>query len=286
MEHVDKRGYLNKDYLLFRLSDRKSDEHTFHYHEFDKIVILLSGRASYIIEGREYYLEPLDVLLVSHHDIHMPVIDRSEDYRRIVIWINRDFITSHSDDDTDLSVCFKLTRERSMCLIKTDEDEKRSLSGLLSRTESAIRDSGFGSHLLADCSMLELLTFINRLVLRDSDIPAEVRYDVKIGDIIEYINKNLSANLSNDSLAHDFYISKSYLMHKFKSETGYTLHNYILQKRLLYSKELLLKKVPVTEAAALSGFTEYTTFLRAFRKQFDCLPSDFCRTFGANPKNV
>ncbi|MBO7634406.1 MAG: cupin domain-containing protein, partial [Lachnospiraceae bacterium] len=99
MDHIDKRGYLNTDYLLFHINDRSKDEHSFHYHEFDKIVVLLSGKASYIIEGREYFLEPGDVLFVNHHDIHKPVIDPDEPYNRIVLWINRDFLTTHSTDD-------------------------------------------------------------------------------------------------------------------------------------------------------------------------------------------
>ena len=62
-----KRGYLTEDFRLFHLRDSRAEELDFHYHEFDKIVIFLSGRASYIIEGRSYFLEPWDVLLVSHH---------------------------------------------------------------------------------------------------------------------------------------------------------------------------------------------------------------------------
>ena len=47
-----RRGYLHEDFRLFHLRDMGVEEMEYHYHEFDKIVIFLSGQASYIIEGR------------------------------------------------------------------------------------------------------------------------------------------------------------------------------------------------------------------------------------------
>ena len=47
-----KRGYLHEPFRLFHLRDVGVEEMEYHYHEFDKIVIFLSGTASYMIEGR------------------------------------------------------------------------------------------------------------------------------------------------------------------------------------------------------------------------------------------
>ncbi len=277
MEHIDKRGYLNTDYLLFHINDKKNDEHTFHYHEFDKIVVLLSGRASYIIEGKEFFMEPRDVLFVNHHDIHMPVIDSSESYNRIVLWINRDFLTTRSTEECDLSLCFRITRERSMCLLRLNDEEKEACMGLLTELESDISDHSYGSKLSSDAALVRYLISLNRAVISHAEYDTQktFRCDKKIAEIIEYINSNLSEDLSCDSLAKRFYLSRSYLMHRFREETGYTLHNYILQKRLLYSRSLLEAGQNVNEAALASGFGDYTTYLRAFKKLFGCLPRDF-----------
>lgn len=63
-------------------------------------------------------------------------------------------------------------------------------------------------------------------------------------------------------------------MRKFKQETGYTLHNYIVNKRLLMARTLISNGMPVTKAAQESGFAEYSTFSRAYRKQFKNNPSE------------
>lgn len=274
---IDKRGYLNADYMFFHLSDRSSEEHTFHYHEFDKIVILLGGKTSYIIEGREYFLEPWDVLLVNHHDIHMPVIDRDTDYDRVVIWLNRDFINSLGTQDCDLSLAFRISRERSMSLLKVPDTYRSQLEAAVRGLETEYKSTAFGAEISARAYMAQCLSLINRIAICDTEYDESLlcRYDAKISEIISYINLHLAEDLSLETVASRFYMSRSYLMHRFKEETGYTFHNYVLQKRLLYSKQLLCDGTPVTEAAYSSGFTEYTTFLRAFKKMFKCLPKDY-----------
>ena len=78
-----------------------------------------------------------------------------------------------------------------------------------------------------------------------------------------------------DALARRFFISRYYLMHRFKAVTGYTVHQYISQKRLLRAGELIRSGVPVMKAAEQVGFTEYSTFLRAFRSTFHMSPREF-----------
>ena len=49
-------------------------------------------------------------------------------------------------------------------------------------------------------------------------------------------------------------------MRKFKQETGYTLHNYIVNKRLLMARTLISNGMPVTKAAQESGFADTALF--------------------------
>ena len=64
-------------------------------------------------------------------------------------------------------------------------------------------------------------------------------------------------------------------MHRFKAVTGYTVHQYISQKRLLRAGELIRGGVPVMKAAEQAGFSEYSTFLRAFQNTFHMSPREF-----------
>ena len=65
-EPTEKTGYLEQDFRLFHIKDQTKREFSYHYHDFHKVIIFLSGKAAYHIEGKSYYLKPWDILLVNH----------------------------------------------------------------------------------------------------------------------------------------------------------------------------------------------------------------------------
>ena len=63
-------------------------------------------------------------------------------------------------------------------------------------------------------------------------------------------------------------------MHAFKRHTGMTVHQYVQQKRLISAAARIRAGESVTAAAMQAGFMDYTTFLKAFRKQYGCAPGE------------
>ena len=57
--------------------------------------------------------------------------------------------------------------------------------------------------------------------------------------IQSYIDQNYTQDISVRQLADEHYLSVHYLSHNFKELTGYPVHQYITQKRLLAAAELL-----------------------------------------------
>ena len=92
--------------------------------------------------------------------------------------------------------------------------------------------------------------------------------------MIHYINENLSAELSIEALSARFYLSKYHMMRKFKEETGYSMHQYILEKRIQAARSLILTGVPATVASTECGFKDYSTFSRACKKILGKMPSE------------
>ncbi|GAA0077744.1 AraC family transcriptional regulator [Clostridium sp. CTA-5] len=275
----NKSGYLHSDFKLFHIKDKKNQEFEFHYHDFNKIIIFLSGKVTYLIEGKAYHLKPWDILLVNNHDVHRPIIDSSETYERIIIWANSNFIKNHNYENCDLSECFKLANKKSFNLIRLEAKIQNNIKLLIGSLESSLDSSEFGSKLLSNSLFIQLIIYLNRIYLGNMYINdnESLKYDKQIENILKYINNNLSKNLSIESISENFYISKYYLMHKFKKETGYTLHNYILQKRLLMVKDLIVNGEPIVKASIQCGFNDYSSFLRAFKKLFKKSPKDFLR---------
>ena len=53
MKQYEKKGYLNSEFRLFHLTDQETKEIDYHYHDFDKITIFISGK------GQLYDRRPL-----------------------------------------------------------------------------------------------------------------------------------------------------------------------------------------------------------------------------------
>lgn len=268
---ADKRGYLLEDFRLFHLKESRAQRFDFHYHEFDKVVVFLSGQVTYTVEGKSYFLAPGDFLLVPHHHIHQPDIGGST-YERYVLWLSPSFL-----GEQGLEPCFLRVQQSGFHLVRPGEEGGRRLLQRLSQMEQAAEDrEAFGAQLLARTYCLQFLIGLNRssqgnLAALDREV---CRSDPKIEAILAYVNDCLDRPITVQSLAERFYLSPSWLMHRFKEVTGCTVHQYILQKRLIKAASLIRAGIPVLKASSQSGFSDYSTFLRAFRAAYHVAPRD------------
>ena len=271
-----KTGYLNKNFQLFHIKDQVEKEFEFHYHDFNKIVFFLSGKVTYLIEGKSYFLKPGDILFVKQFDIHKPLIQSDVPYERIVLYIRTDYMDSLNDDICDISTCFQKIKERNFHLVRLSPTSLGSLKDTLIQLEVSLKSKAFGSSLLSKALFMQLMVSINRIVLEKDYIEdySSLKYDLQMEELLSYINTHLRDNLSVDALSERFFLSKHHLMRKFKAKTGYTVHNYITQKRLHLANSYISQGMGIQKAAFESGFQDYTTFSRAYKKHFLHAPTD------------
>ena len=248
--NLEKTGYLKEDFRLFHINDQTKKDFSYHYHDFHKIIVFISGKVTYHIEGKAYHLKPRDILLVSQGAIHKPEIDPSVPYERYIFWIRDDLSCQ------ELNTCFQKANDRSFNLVRADSALQERLKDLLPEIEQTLQNEHFGDPVLRDALFTQFMIYINRIFLRTSSSPDKKTYssDTQVEQLLKYINRNLSENLSIDQLANRFFFSKYHMMRKFKNETGYTIHNYITSKRLLMARSLISQGMPVMKAAQASGF--------------------------------
>ena len=266
-------GYLRENYHYFHLRDTAGQERDFHYHDFDKLVLLLSGRVDYTVESVTYALRPWDLLLVKHHTIHKALIDRAEPYERVIVYLDRRFF-ERTMPGMGLMDCFDRADQRGEYLLTPDEAQQRALAAALADYEAASADTGPCAQALRDTGLIRLMVHVNRLSLSGAaahELP-ETSQDPKIAQILSYINEHLGRELTVDSLAEQVFLSRYHFMRLFKAQTGTTVHAYIRQKRLLYAARLIREGMPAARAAAESGFADYSAFHRVFRESFGISP--------------
>lgn len=150
---------------------------------------------------------------------------------------------------------------------------------LFQSLESALRSEDFGHRQMADLLCQQLLLTLSRDMLRSQRETHRESYrlDPKMDEILQYIAAHLAEDLSVDGLAGRFYLLPLLPDAPLQGRDGYSLHQYITQKRLLWAGELLRQGTPVMKAAELAGFRDYSTFLRAFQSTFHVSPRSSSR---------
>lgn len=293
-KEYEKRGYLEEDFKIFYLEDLVSKEIEYHYHDFDKILVFFKGNIEYTIEGKAYTLIPNDIVLVPQGDSHKvePLLDVSLDkqkstltqdkgkkgaeYIRLVIYLSPQFLTQYEEKGMSLRDCFLRVKDKYSHVVRLQSKNEKTLFDLAKQLRQSVllKDTEMLGSLYQRTLLQQFLIFLNREMKKESVHFVDTsRCNKKVVDIIQYINNHLADEISIDSLAEKFYISKYHMMRQFKAETGYTVGSYMNQKRLLMARELLKQGEPVTKVYLDTGFNDYSTFIRAYKNLFGEIPS-------------
>lgn len=267
-----REGYLEGNYRLFHLRDTAGQERDYHFHEFNKIVLLISGHVDYAVEDRVYSLRPWQVLLIKHHTIHKAIIDKKEPYERIIIYLDRNYC-QRIMPEAHLTECFNAADKSGQHLLLPDSEQTEVLRSTLSACEDNLKSDSFGAKAMADTLLIQFIILINRISSSAPKSPPSV-HDIKIERALSYINENLTSELTVDMIAEQVYLSKYHFMRLFKESVGSTVHQYIRQKRLLYAARLIREGINANIAAGEAGFSDYSAFHRAFKDSFGISPGE------------
>ena len=116
----------------------------------------------------------------------------------------------------------------------------------------------------------------NSLLLFTQSRQAAASQDTAVATVKAYIESHLSDELDRDTLAAMVYLNADYLSHLFKKDTGSSLINYIIDRRIAHSKELLAKgEMSIRDIAITCGFQNISYFSRQFKKSTGMTPRQF-----------
>ena len=270
MTNYQKKGFLTEDYRLFHLRSDSGTRPEFHYHEFCKILLLLSGSGGYTVDGQRYALQSGDVVLVGSHTVHRPEFEPGAAYERIILYISPEFLRRASVPDCDLMECF-----RSGHVLRLGEPERKRLFSLAAALERELAGEDYGRELLCHAALLRLLVRIGRELRRtDAPRPGPVKPgNERVAAILRYLDRHLTEDICIDDLAEQFYLSKYHMMRLFRRETGTTIHGYLTERRLMLARELMGGGMSATDACFRSGWRSYSSFTRAWGKRFGSTPT-------------
>ena len=265
----------SQTFEVFHYRQPRPDTVDVHHHDFYEVYFLLGGEIEYWVDGRILRMHPGDMLLIHPMELHRPILNETNRiYERIVLWINKEYLEGLEGEN--LSRCFDTDQPQHTHLIRPTAAERTALTARLGELVREYYSREFGSALSAYGLFLQFMVQLNRMALQAQNRQEESQQlSELVGNVLHYIGENLGQPLSLEQLADRFYISKYHLSHAFSREVGVSVHRYIMLRRLLLARQLLMAGEPAGQVCGSCGFTDYTSFYRAFKSEYGISPRDF-----------
>jgi AraC-like DNA-binding protein/ligand-binding sensor protein len=125
--------------------------------------------------------------------------------------------------------------------------------------------------------MLYILNYIietNFEIIMKSKMSKDILHIVE--EVKKFIDKNFCKKIDIQQLAQKFDIPMYYLTHMFHEVVGRSISNYINNKRLNYSIQLLKDpSYTIKQIVSICGFNDQHYFNKMFKKEFGITPGQF-----------
>lgn len=262
-------GCLTNGFELNAFSESNIPRVYRHSHEFFELYLFLRGNAEFSIEERAVALAPYTLLLLPPGTAHsLRFLSEGEVYRRTVLWLAPDVLRRLAPAPLDAPLELRLNEsdgadlERLLALL---EGEQTRLERDFSAFEG--RETVYADYIRL------ILTLVCRLRCGAAQETPFLRRAQG------YVEAHLQDDLSAETVARALHMGKSHLMRRFSAEAGVPLHRYVLKLRLQKAKRLLSRGAGAQQAAGGAGFTEYTTFYKAFLREYGISPARYREGF-------
>ncbi len=234
-------------------------------HNYFELTYIDNGSLTTNVDGEEYQLEKLDLLVYSPGQFH----------------------TQSTSADTScsyLTVMFEMECENSYLLTnRVYHAHKQIYTALTNFIKVSQLENMYDDDLMI-CYLKEILIHILQYDFKDdeavSSSPMQERFESELlNEIIQYINAHIYEQFTIEEICHQFSISRSSLQTLFKKNLKVAPKQYISNLKLNKGKVLIKESThTISEISAMLGFTSVHYFSRKFKQEFDITPSDYAKS--------
>lgn len=282
-EAADERQYmLSGDYEVYEKVGEPIGAGAFHYHDFYELIYVMEGEFSSLIEERAVQMRKGDFLLIDKNVMHKyhPTGKSMASSRRIILWISDQMLRELAEGEPFLTECFRGEGPKLYHFPIYYEEILRgfllklAMSEILEGTDT----ENTGIRKVMDKGNLSLFFgYLNALCKREEYLSStqEIVDHPLVEQVTAYIEAHIGEEITVEDVAEAVHMSKFYFLRKFKEITGMTVHNFIVNKRIIAARQAMAEEKSITESWQMTGFADYSSFLRNFRKIYGISPREY-----------
>lgn len=247
-----------------------------HFHNDIEILLPLSDGASMSIDSKVYPIRRGTLFVMQEHTLHNQLAP-VQTYDRFILHVDPKILSDFSTSRTNFSSYLDQgshavdVSEKTECFIRLFDD-------LLSVNENL-----FGADVLQIQCFLKLMVEVCAEISKQVEVPqATSSPDItRIMEIQAYIQQHMTEQITLDTVAKEFYLSKYYLSHLFKENTNYGIIEYVNYCRISKASQLLRNGLMPSVAGEQVGFQSHEHFVRTFKGIVGTTPNQYYNKYGA-----
>ncbi len=274
---------LSKDFEIYYYNDKVLSPVKAHTHNYYEFYFFLEGDIEMCIGEEAFRIKHADFVLIPPDTSHYPrFIDSEKPYRRFVLWISREYLNDLMQTSKDYGYLMQHVLVTKQYVFRNDLINFNAIQSMIFGLIEEIKSDRFGRDAEVSLRLNSLIMCLNRIVHdQNSDKSFKTEKALYL-NLCDYINGHLEEDLSLDKLAKEFYVSKYYIAHAFKHNIGISIHQYIMKKRLMICRDAILGDDAISHVFRRYGFNDYSSFYRAFKKEYGISPKEFKSKYEIN----
>ncbi len=231
-----------------------------HVHDELEIYILLEGDTSFMVDNNLYKLAPGDVVISRPNEMHNCILNATSVHKHLCFWCDTacEYVFSRFTESNDCPTVISPRKAEADLLLSLYEQLEDA-----SKTDDQIRQFYL---------QLQILDIISKNASHEESPSA---LPVILKNILDDVDRSFAEIGNLEFFTNKYSISQSTLNRLFKQHLKTTPKIYLETKRLAHSRMLLKRGKSVFEACMQSGFSDYSNYIRLFRKRFGITPKQY-----------
>ena len=269
---------IEMDYPLVQTQQDISDTGdvvALHSHAYYEMIFIRSGNLQYLIGTRRYRVQRGDILLLRPGVSHRPLFPEklTEKYDRVVIWLS-----AACNDMLRANWPFLAELDRLPCVLRNSDISAESLAWFEKTFRRGVKESekaAPGWQAVVFANTLELVTAMYSSFF-GGNVPKPVEEKPELLDeLMSYVEGRLAEHINLEDTARYFHVSESTISQLFRKRMGVSYYRYVTQRRLIAAKTMIAEGMNLERVAEAVGFTDYSSFYRAFKQEYGISPAKF-----------
>lgn len=245
-----------------------------HSHNFYEIIYCRGGsNIEYLVGTDRYRLQRGDIVIVAPGVSHRPLLPETmtEPYKRYVLWINAQFAKSLAD----LFPILRTYEHPRSNLVRTSGTRWEFLGDLFRCGVQEAEAKTPESEVLVVANTISLIAQLHRAITQDGSTALSAERPELLDRILGYVEEHLASKITLEEVARQFWVSQSTVSQAFRHKMGVSFYRCVTQRRLIAAKSLITEGEALENVSARTGFADYSTFYRAFKKEYGISPRQY-----------